>query len=233
LCCKYVADLINKKTFFGKLQKNKIMRLIIFGATGMVGKQLVKQALFNGHKVKAYGRNVFTEDLPNDDNLELVQGALFDAGQVYHAIKGCDAVLSSLGGAFDGTDKTRSLGIKNMVAQMERAGVTRIVAVGGMGVLNATEDSLLIDDENYPPQYVPVGKEHQKAYEFLKESNLDWTFVCPPNLVDGEATGQFITNADYPPEPNKNSIITGDLALFMLNELNRNEYIRRRVGISN
>jgi uncharacterized protein len=209
------------------------MKLIIFGATGMVGKQLVKQALFNGHQVKAFGRNVFTEDLPKDDNLELVQGALFDGGQVYHAIKGCDAVLSALGGASDGTDKTRSLGMKNIVTQMEKAAVKRIVAVGGMGVLNAGESGLLIDEEDYPPQYFAVGKEHQKAYEYLKASNLDWTFVCPPDLVDGEATGQFITRADYPPEPNKFKIFTGDLALFMLNELNKNEYSKQRVGISN
>jgi putative NADH-flavin reductase len=209
------------------------MKLIIFGATGMVGKQLVKQALYNGHRVKAFGRNVFTEGLPENDNLELVHGALFDAGQVYHAIKGCDAVLSSLGGASDGTDKTRSLGMKNIVAQMEKASVKRIVAVGGVGILNAGENGLLLDEEDYPPQYVAVGKEHKKAYDFLSNSNLEWTLVCPPDLVEGEATGQFITNADYPPEPNKNRIHTGDLALFMLSELNKNEYIKHRVGISN
>jgi putative NADH-flavin reductase len=209
------------------------MKLIIFGATGMVGKQLVRQALYNDHHVKAFGRNVFIEKLPKDDHLELVQGALFDAGQVLHAIKGCDAVLSSLGGASDGNDKTRSLGMKNIVAQMEKAGVKRIVAVGGMGILNAGEHGLLVDEEDYPPQDVAVGKEHQKAFECLNNSDLEWTLVCPPELVDGPATGRFITNADYPPEPNKNRIFTGDLALFMLSELNKNEYIKHRVGISN
>ncbi len=58
------------------------MQIVIFGATGMVGRQLVKQALFKGHRVKAFGRNVFTEELPKDDLLELVQGALFDEEQV-------------------------------------------------------------------------------------------------------------------------------------------------------
>ena len=209
------------------------MKLIIFGATGMVGKQLVKQALFTGYQVKAYGRNVFTEDLPENDKLELVQGALFDEGQVYKAIKGCDAVLSSLGGANDGADKTRSLGMKNIVAQMEKAAVKRIVAVGGTGVLNADDNSLLMDKDDYPPEDFAVAKEHQKALECLKASHLDWTFVCPADLVDGEATGLFVTNADYPPEPNRYRIFTGDLALFMLNELNKNEYNKRRVGISN
>ncbi len=209
------------------------MKLIVFGATGMVGKQLVKQALFNGHTVKAYGRNVFTEELPKDDNLELVQGALFDAGQVLKAIEGCDAVLSALGGSFDGNDKTRSLGMKNIVEQMEKAAVKRIVGVGGMGLLNADDESLLIDQENYPQQFIPVGREHQKALAYLKASNLDWTFVCPPDIIDGEATGEFVTNSAYPPLPNHYKIYAGDLALFMLGELKKNEYLHQRVGISN
>ena len=209
------------------------MNLIIFGATGMVGKELVKQALHKGHHVKAFGRNVFTEDLPTDDNLELVQGALFDEGQVRKAIKGTDAVLSVLGGAITDTDVTRSLGMKNIVAQMEKSGVKRIVALGGMGSLNADEDTLILDTPEYPAAFFHVSKEHFKAYEFLKASTLDWTFVCPGDIINGEATGHFVTNADYPPTPNKNQVFSGDLALFMLNELIKNEYLQKRVGISN
>lgn len=209
------------------------MILTIFGATGMVGKQLVQQALHMGHSVKAFGRNVFTSKLPENKNLQIIQGALFDAKEVLNAVKGSDAVVSVLGGAFDGADKTRSLGMKNIVAQMENADVKRIVAVGGMGVLNAPDDTLLMDDENYPAQFVPVGKEHLKAYEILKASSLDWTFVCPPDLIDADVTGIFTTAANYPPTINNNKINTGDLAMFMLNELQKNEYIQKRVGISN
>jgi hypothetical protein len=209
------------------------MNIIIFGATGMVGKQLVQQALHKGHSIKAFGRNVFTEFETDTKNLELIKGALFDAGEVFDAVKGSDAVLSALGGGFDGTDKTRTLGIKNITAQMQAAGVKRIVAVGGLGVLNADEETLLIDSKDYPKEYIPVGKEHQQAYEYLKESGLNWTFVCPPNIINAEATGLFTTNANYPPEENNYKINAGDLALFMLNELEKNDYVQQRVGISN
>ncbi|MBP6023129.1 NAD(P)-dependent oxidoreductase [Ferruginibacter sp.] len=209
------------------------MTIIVFGATGMVGKQLVQQALFNGHTVKAFGRNVFTELDMEAKNLELVKGALFDDKEVYNAIKGCDAVLSALGGSADGTDKTRTLGIKNIITQMKKADIKRIVAVGGLGVLNADENSLLIEQEDYPKQYLAVGLEHKKAYEYLNASGLDWTFVCCPDILDQPATGEFITNANYPPDPNKYKINAGDLAMFMLNELKKNEYINQRVGISN
>ena len=215
------------------------MKLIIFGATGMVGKQLVQQALFNGHHVKAFGRNVYTADfLPVDstvkkENLQLVQGALFDEGQVYDAINGCDAVLSAIGGDFTGTDKTRTLGIKNIIKQMKKASVNRIIAIGGSGILNLDENNLLIDHKDYPKQYIPVGKEHQKAYEQLKESGLDWTIIGSPEIINNGPTGKFITATDYEPQPNKYKINAGDLAMFMLNELTKNEFVKHRVGISN
>lgn len=208
------------------------MNIVVFGATGQVGKQLVKQALFNGHHVKAFGRNVFTEFSTEDKNLELIKGGVFDEGEVLRAVKGCDAVLSALGGSFDGTDKSRSLGIKNIITQMKKAGVKRIVALGGMGILNFDETTLLIDTEDYPKQYLPVGNEHRKAYEYLNNSGLNWTFVCSPDIINEDATGEFITSANYPPEPNKYKINAGDLALFMLGELSKNNYVGERVGIS-
>jgi uncharacterized protein len=209
------------------------MKIIVFGATGITGLQLVKQALFNGNEVKAFGRNVFTTDMPQSDRLELIPGALFDEGQVLKSIKGCDAVVSALGGATDGTDKTRSLGMKIITHQMQKAGVERIVAVGGIGILQADENTLIMEQENFPPEFIPVSEEHKKAWEQLKGSALQWTFVCPPMIVNGEPTGSFKTMANYLPNPNMFRISSGDLALFMLNELHKNEFIQQRVGISN
>ena len=209
------------------------MNISIFGATGMVGRQLVQQALFKGHTVKAFGRNVFTAFEKDTRHLELIKGALFDEGEVLRAIKGSDAVLSVLGGSFDGNDKTRTLGIKNIIAQMKKSGVKRIIAVGGAGVLNADETTLIVDTENYPKEYIPVAKEHEQVYHDLNASGLNWTLVCPPNIIDHEATGSFITNANYLPQPDNNSINSGDLALFMLNEIEKDEYVKQRVGISN
>jgi uncharacterized protein len=199
----------------------------------MVGKQLVQQALFGKNNVKAFGRNVYTTDYLETENLELVQGALFDEGEVYNAIKGCDAVLSAIGGSMDGTDKARTLGMKNIIKQMQKAGVKRIIGIGGLGVLNADENSLLVDKDDYPAEYKAVGFEHKKAYELLNESGLDWTFVCPPNIINEGPTGSYTTNSNYPPEPNNYKINAGDLAMFILNELSKNEYVQQRVGISN
>ncbi len=209
------------------------MKLIIFGATGLMGKELIRQALLDGHEVRAYGRNVYAQSLPDNEHLELTTGTMFDDGQLYSAMKGCDAVLSALGGAADDTDKTRSLGMKHIVMQMEKAGIKRIVGIGGMGILDDATGKLLMDGEDFPPEYVAVSKEHLKGYQFLKESNLDWTFVCPPMIIAGEPGGVFSTAADHMPEPNTFSITAGDLALFMLKEVTQQKFIQQRVGISN
>jgi hypothetical protein len=209
------------------------MIVTIFGATGMIGRQLVKHALHEDYKVRAFGRNVFTAGFPEHNNLELMPGALFDKNEVMDAIKGSDAVLSAIGGPLNGTDKARSLGIKNIIAQMEAASLKRIIAVGGYAILNYKDNELIIDSPNYPAQLVAMGQEHYKAYEYLNASSLNWTDVCPSEIIDADVTGSFHTSANYPPQPDTGKINSGDLAMFIINELKKNEYIKQRVGISN
>ncbi|MFN8245258.1 MAG: SDR family oxidoreductase [Ferruginibacter sp.] len=209
------------------------MRITVFGSTGQVGQQIVRQALYEGHQVRAFGRNVYTTPFPDDKNLERIKGALFDEDQVSHAIKGTDVVLSALGGAFDGTDKARSLGIKNIIEQMKKNGVGRIIALGGKGQLDTADGNLLMDSPDFPEIFLPVSREHRQALEYLQESGLDWTFVCSPDIIPGDATGEFRTSPLVAPEPDHNRIFTGDLALFMLNEMVKHQYSRMKVGISN
>ncbi|HEX4958678.1 MAG TPA: NAD(P)H-binding protein [Lacibacter sp.] len=207
------------------------MKITVFGATGQVGVEIVKQALWRKHSVTAFGRNVYGLKI-DDEHLHVFKGALFDESEVQEAITGSDAVLSAIGGAFDGSDKARSLGLKNIIVQMEKVGVQRIIALGGMGILNADEQTLLIDTPGYPKEYLAVGNEHRKAYEYLAASGLQWTFVCSPDIINAGPTGNFITSKDYPPAPNKFCIHAGDLAQFMLTELEENDYVQARVGIS-
>ena len=213
------------------------MIITIFGASGMVGRHLVKQALLTGFKVRAFGRNIYTAGFPEKEDLEFIKGAVFDEMQVLHAIEGADAVLSALGGAVDGADQTRSLGLKNIVHQMQKTSVKRIVAVGGMGVLEAEEDKkgFILDQASYPQEYYPVGQEHLKAYQILESSGLDWTMVCPPNIVQADVTGMYQTKANMMPNINNVNIHinAADLAMFMLNEVKRNNFVKQRVGISN
>ena len=211
------------------------MRLTVFGATGLVGKNVIKHARAHAHHVTAFGRNVeslIDGDLSND-HLVAINGSVFDAENVYNAVKESDAVISVIGGGVDGVDKTRSLGMKTIITQMERAGIKRIVALGGLGILDAPDGGFLVDKPGYPQQFLAVGREHLQAYLYLKDSGLDWTMVGAPNIIDEGNTVRYITAIDQPTSPNAGKINAGNLALFMVSEVVTNQYIKHRVGISN
>lgn len=211
------------------------MHITVFGATGQVGRRIVQQGLNRGFLITAFGRNV--ESLIDQDNrndhLIARKGYIFDAGDVAAALDHADAVISVLGGAFDGSDKSRSLGMKNIIAQMKKKGVQRIVALGGLGVLNTPDNEYMVNDPDYPEEYKPVGIEHLKAFEQLNASGLNWTFYCPPNIIDADETGLYLTSVTYPAVAGIGAINAGDLAHAILDTVAKNEFIHQRVGISN
>lgn len=209
------------------------MQLIVFGIQGAVGKQLIRQALYKGHHVKAFGRNVFTDDLPNTENLELVQGALFDKSQIGKAIKGCDAVLCALQGSKEPSDKSISLGTLYITDQMKKAGVQRIIALSSFGLMNDENNELLMEQDNYPVNQYASDEEYLKAYHHVKNSGLDWTLVCASEIIDREASGSFTTTCEFATSNDISPIYAGDVAMCMLNELNRKEFVGKRIGISN
>lgn len=210
------------------------MIVTIFGATGMVGKQLMVHAFSRGWQVRAFGRQVINliDKGLRDDDFTAIKGYVFDAKEVGIAVNGSDAVLSALGGKMDGSDTTRSLGMKNIVAQMEKFGTKRIVALGGLGVLNSNvHDGPIFEQKGFPEEYVPVSKEHYKAYEYLVASNLDWSFFCSPDILDMEADGAFEVVEESPAEHHQ--INAGNLALAMIDAVEKGTFIKQRVGIGN
>ncbi|MBS1729263.1 MAG: NAD(P)H-binding protein [Bacteroidetes bacterium] len=211
------------------------MIITIFGATGMVGKKTVRYALANGYTVRAFGRNIqnlIDTDLRNNQ-LQAIHGYVFNEAEVYQAIHGADAVISVLGGGFDGKDKTRSLGIKNIIAQMHKAQVKRIIALGNTGILDDGKGKYIMESQDFPKEYLPVGQEHLQAYLYLKDSGLDWTFVCAPDIHDAEYTNQYSTQITYMIKDSRHQITSGDLAQFMVKEVTDQQFIHDRVAISN
>lgn len=210
------------------------MKLSILGATGMIGQILVEKALAKGFTVTAFGRNVeaLIDKDHRNEHLQAVKGYLFDESDVFNAVKGADAVISVIVGSPETSNKSLSLGMKNIITQMTRAGVKRIVALGGIGVLNADDDRYILDTPEYPLALKALGQEQLLTYLYLQASTLDWTLVCPPEIVAGEGSGQYITRADYLPQPDHQVIAAGDLAEHLLKEIRENQYLHHRVGIS-
>jgi putative NADH-flavin reductase len=207
------------------------MKITVIGANGRSGKLIVEEALAKGWKVVAYLRN--KEKLPiQNNNLHFVEGDAYNQEKISEAIAGSDAVVSALGQSdISGEVNLMSDGMKRIIPAMEQNQVKRIIAIGGMGALQANENILIKDLPDFPAIYKNVSEGHFKVYELLRQTNLNWTFLCCPYIPDGAKTSNYQVRKDYMPQ-GKQQIYTGDIAHFIVNELEQNQFLKTRVGIS-
>jgi putative NADH-flavin reductase len=201
------------------------MNILLFGATGRTGRRILTQAVERGNSVVAFVRDPGKLNFTHP-RLRIILGDVMDANAVANAIAGNDAVLSAIGKQ-DATRRVQAL--ENIVAGMKRHNVQRIIAIGGSGCLQFDEQRRYHETPQFPEIFRNGSLAHWEVCQRLMTSGLDWTFVCPPDIPDGERTGKYITQATY--RPNGNRVYTGDLADFMLNELMKNEFVKLRVGI--
>jgi putative NADH-flavin reductase len=208
-------------------------KIVVFGAAGRTGKYVVRLALEQGHSVTAFERDAHRID-ESHDKLTVVAGDVYDKAEVEAAIIGHDVVISVLGtNQIEGPAvNLMSDAMKLFVEVMQKHGIKRVLAVGGLAVLQLNENMQMIDKPDYPAEYKNVGEGHNKVYKVLRDTKLDWTFVCCPNIIDGPGTRKYNVKKDYPAE-GQFQIFTGDLADFMLREMNENNFLATRVGIAN
>lgn len=207
------------------------MKIIVFGANGRSGLQITARALEEGYEVTAFVRNPAKLPLSHP-KLHIVQGDVNDLSALEKAIPGHEVLISALGVA-DYLSPAVSLmsdAMKKFLPIAEKAGVQKVFAIGGMGVLQATESTLIMDGPDFPAQYRNVSEGHKKVWETLAAGSIDWTFICCPNIIDGPETGKFKVRKDYFPN-NRFEINTGDIAGFILGELEASEYPFCRLGI--
>lgn len=203
------------------------MNVIVFGATGRTGLQIVKRALEKGHKVTAFVRDPSKITLQHP-NLTLVMGDALLQESVSSAMKGQEAVLSAL----SATDSShRLVFIHHIINAMRQHKVKRIIAIGGIGALQASEHLKVYETTTFPKEYIEITQAHIRVLDALLTSRLEFTFVCPPMILEGERTGKYSTQDGYPTKGW--SITTGDLADFIVSELTARQFIGKKVGISN
>jgi len=110
------------------------MKILIFGASGKTGNELVKQALAQGHSVTAFVRNPSNLKITNE-NLKVFQGDATNYQLVEDAVKGNDAVFSTLGAASPFKyDQSVVDGVSNIVKVMESSGVRRFIYMSAINV---------------------------------------------------------------------------------------------------
>jgi putative NADH-flavin reductase len=122
-----------------------MMNLIVFGASGGTGKEIVQQALEAGHHVTAFVRNP-TKMALQHPHLTVFQGDVLDGAGVEQAIAGQDAVISALGPTRPPQPGMMETAAKHIVTAMQKAGIRRLVSTTGAGVRDPQENPKLIDN---------------------------------------------------------------------------------------
>lgn len=208
------------------------MKLLIFGATGKVGRHLVEQALERGHEVTAFARH--PEKLgPSREKLRLAKGDVLEIGSIIAAMRGQDGVLCALGMPLLNKKGLRARGTANIVQAMEEVGVRRLVCLSALG----TGDSAELLPFRYKFILVPLLMRHLYADHELQEthvrnSGLDWVIARPANFVEGERTGEYRHGFTAGEEAPALKISTADVADFMLKQVNDETYLRRTPALS-
>ncbi|MGW0201312.1 NAD(P)-dependent oxidoreductase [Nonomuraea sp. NPDC003201] len=176
------------------------MRLAIFGATGGIGLQLLRQALGLGHEVTAVVRDASRLPAELRGRLDVVEADVMNPDAIVPAVKGCGAVLSAMGTRDRGPTTVHSASTTSIIQAMTQAQVRRMLLVSASGLVADAGDGVftryvlkpLIVQRLFRHSYADVAQ----AEELLRASDLDWTIVRPSRLLDTEHPGRYRTARD-------------------------------------
>lgn len=206
------------------------MRILVFGATGGTGKQVISQGLEQGYAMTAFVRNPALL-ATNHKKLAIIQGNILHAKEVTDAIQGHDGIISTLGNktstAFWQASTIISDGLKNIVQGMHTNRVKRLIFVTSFGVVS----------EIFLPQKVFIKVVLKNIFadiplqeKIIKESGLDWTIVRPGRLTAGEKIGKY-TVGEHIPIGVFSHISRADVADFLLKNVTTTKYMHTSVTI--
>ncbi|HKT59735.1 MAG TPA: SDR family oxidoreductase [Gemmatimonadales bacterium] len=207
-------------------------RILVLGATGGTGQEVVAQALDQGHVVTAFARHPERMKRAHE-RLRFVVGDVADGGDALaDAVRGQDAVISALGrGLSLKAEGLIARGMPNIVGAMERQGVSRFIFTSAYGVGVTWRDLPLLSRLFARLLLRDLYADKKAGEEVLRRSALDWTIVYPTTLTNGPGTGRYrvgerLVLSGLP------RISRADLAAFLLTQIEDRRYIGKGVLIS-
>ncbi|HEX9938993.1 MAG TPA: SDR family oxidoreductase [Longimicrobium sp.] len=207
------------------------MQVLILGATGGTGRELVKQALGHGHSVRVMARSPDRVKMVHP-RLEVLQGDISDTTALTAALKGQDAVLSALGVNDRNPNTILSEGVRNLLTAMKRQKVKRLIFMSSLGVgdskgqLGPVFNWVLL-----PALLKNIFADKERAEEVIRESKVDWTIVRPGTLKNKLLTGKYRAGPDAAKKRWMPKIGRADVADFMLDTLEHNRFVRETPAI--
>ena len=211
------------------------MKVLVFGASGNIGREITAELLRRGHAVTAASRSGSqAEGL----GVPVLPGDAADAATVAALAQGQDAVVAAIGpkpgaavpdGAFSGP-------AHGLIEGLRAAGVRRLLILGGAGSLEVAPGQRVVDGPGFPDLWKPNALGQAEALDIYRTvGDLDWTYVSPAAVIQpGERTGTYRVGGDQllVDAAGESRISIPDYAAGFVDELEKGNAIRRRITVA-
>jgi putative NADH-flavin reductase len=201
------------------------MKVALIGASGNAGSRILSELLSRGHEVTGIVRH--PEKLPVREKLTAKQCDINDQDGLAQLLVGHEAVISAV--------KFQPANSQSLIGAVKKAGVKRLLVVGGAGSLEVSPEVQLVDTPDFPAGYKPEALAGRDFLNVLRgERELDWTFLSPSALfVPGERTGKFRLGTDslLAGANGESKISMEDYAIALVDELETPRHPRQRFTV--
>lgn len=211
------------------------MHLALIGATGFVGSAVLEEARSRGHQITAIARRTAARDF--GDGVVPVDVDIADTTALAQALSHADAVISSYV-VREGDDPSSATlrGYASILDAVARAGVPRLLVVGGAGSLKVPSGERLYEQLGFPAEYHGEAVTFGRVFDtLLGETRFQWSYLSPAaEIAPGERTGAFRLGGDQllVDEHGRSRISVQDYAVAMIDELERPAHTGRRFTVA-
>jgi uncharacterized protein YbjT (DUF2867 family) len=205
------------------------MRILVVGATGGLGQDIIAEAVARGHQTAALVRD--PERVTFSEAVEIVQGDVLDLSSLTPAVLGRDAVICALGTPSPRRPSTLlEHGTQNLVAAMSQQGVRRLVCVTLLGAGSSRANASLFYREVIMRALAPMLPDKEAQEQAVRASDLEWVLVRPPRFVAGKprASIRVIREGE---RGRLGHVVRADLARFLVDCAADGKYVREELAV--
>ncbi|MCD8262164.1 MAG: NAD(P)H-binding protein [Bacteroides sp.] len=209
-------------------------KIVLIGASGFVGSAILKEALGRGHEVKTVVRKPESITIQHP-KLEIVRADVSSVEAITEVTKGYSTVISAYNPGWKNPDIYQETlrNYPNILEGVKKAGVKRLLIVGGAGTLFVAPGLRVVDSGVIPAEIMGGVRSLGEFYlnTLQNEKEIDWVFFSPAgNLTPGERTGKFrLGKDDLIVDTRGNSTISvEDYAVTMVDELENPHHHQER-----
>jgi putative NADH-flavin reductase len=198
------------------------IKVAVIGGAGKAGKYLVQALLAKGFHLKVLLRSTHI----TDPLVEVLKGDMKDLSTVRSLLKDCDVVISTIGQPKD-EPLISSLATENIITVMNEYGISRYIFIAGITIDIPGDKKSAYNTEMsdfMKRSYPEVVADKQKACELLTASNINWTLVRLPFIVQTALTATLTVGMEDCPGDHIN---TADLANFLVEQIFSEAYVKK------